>query len=323
MCSIRNIPVLLVGILLYFTCISCRDNATSSEQVDETEAATEAAPAQEPSFAQYPGLEQEKVKSPEVSGGRPLVDMIEAPWQVAILYKNSVKCGGSIIAPSWIVTACHCVRESTNGQKIAKKDFQIYHSTHNLEGEYEISNLVGVDSIFENNAYNHDSLYNDIALIKLQYPLRLKNPYPRAIYLPNGKANNNDWHSVAKPTITGWGITPESSLRSKKLLIAQVNMIESHKCVTFYEKGILHVKQKMICAGDENGISGGCIGDSGCPLVYKDSLIGICSWGGADCGIKPNFTVFTDVNSYISWIDSTMNKNTSLFDKIFKEFYFN
>lgn len=32
----------------------------------------------------------------------------QVPWQV-LLDVNGGLCGGSIIAPNWVVTACHCV----------------------------------------------------------------------------------------------------------------------------------------------------------------------------------------------------------------------
>ena len=35
------------------------------------------------------------------------------PHQIAILYNGGLRCGGSIVNASWIVTAAHCVVEGS------------------------------------------------------------------------------------------------------------------------------------------------------------------------------------------------------------------
>lgn len=80
-----------------------------------------------------------------------------------------------------------------------------------------------------------------------------------------------------------------------------VTIIDDKECKKIYETKLT---ESMFCAGDV--ITGGydaCIGDSGSPLVYQESiLIGIVSWG-IDCGDRNFPGVYTDVRKFRSWID--------------------
>ena len=31
------------------------------------------------------------------------------PWQILMFYRGRTSCGGSLVAPNWVVTAAHCV----------------------------------------------------------------------------------------------------------------------------------------------------------------------------------------------------------------------
>ena len=47
------------------------------------------------------------------SNGKRIVGGVESaegawPWQVALLLKGEHLCGGSLVAPRWIVSAAHC-----------------------------------------------------------------------------------------------------------------------------------------------------------------------------------------------------------------------
>lgn len=49
------------------------------------------------------------MRTPRVLGGSPAA--IEAwPWQVSLQYRKEHICGGSIIAPGWVLTAAHCFK---------------------------------------------------------------------------------------------------------------------------------------------------------------------------------------------------------------------
>ena len=36
------------------------------------------------------------------------------PWQILLMYNNRGMCGGSLVAPNWVVTAAHCIDGKEN-----------------------------------------------------------------------------------------------------------------------------------------------------------------------------------------------------------------
>lgn len=111
--------------------------------------------------------------------------------------------------------------------------------------------------------------------------------------------NNNQTGSIA-----GWGSTSpyrNETKASDPLMAVETDLPAPQECQPFYEG--FQVDDRVVCAGLRlNGTT--CRGDSGGPLTVKvdgeDYLLGITSFGGADCGSKP--AVYTSVAAYRNWI---------------------
>ena len=74
-------------------------------------------------MAAKPGAESRNLQ-PRIVGGT-AANPGAWPWQISMAYNGNHWCGGSIVAPNWIVTASHCFKYSTNPEDytiVAGKD---------------------------------------------------------------------------------------------------------------------------------------------------------------------------------------------------------
>jgi len=238
--------------------------------------------------------------------------MPDHPWQVALIRgyiaepQRSQFCGGSIIGGNWVLTAAHCVRNSTVREDPARVD--VVAGTHLYISGGE---RLDVAAIHTHPDYNQATMENDFALLRLSRPVTTGGT---AAVQPVALADANTQVAAGtKACVTGWGATAEGGPGSLELLGAEVPIVSNEVCnqPQSYNGDI---KGTMMCAGMEQGGVDSCQGDSGGPmwvaLQGRQTLVGVVSWGEG-CARRLRYGVYARVSSAAAWIASTVAAPTA------------
>ncbi|XP_028660317.1 elastase-1-like [Erpetoichthys calabaricus] len=248
-----------------------------------------------------------QMKTERVVGGEEVVRN-SWPWQISLQYSYphaggwAHTCGGSLVSPSWVMTAAHCV--DFNDGAI----YRVALGEHNLYWNEGVEYYRAVDKIFIHQRWNKDFANGfDIAMLRLTSPAYASG-YVQVARLPRpGMILPNAYPCY----ITGWGLVATGGEASPVLLQALLPVVDTPTCSTI-EYWDFYSTDKVICAGGD-GNRAGCQGDSGGPLNCKVDGVwevhGVASFGPVPCNTYRKPTVFTRVSDYNAWINEIMNKN--------------
>ncbi|KAK3594876.1 hypothetical protein CHS0354_005951 [Potamilus streckersoni] len=228
------------------------------------------------------------------------------PWQVAILTRWKEQfCGGTIVAPQWVLTAAHCVRKKKHKKKVVVRVGE--HDIDATDGEIDLY----LEQDFPNPKFDYSTITHDIALLKLQKPV---GPSKRIGYacLPD--------ENYVVPTGTlcytiGWGKEKTTHVFGSNVLQeAEVPIVNRHKCQNVFNYKILDTQ---VCAGYSKGGTDSCAGDSGgpllCPVRNNNTetrwiVYGVTSYGEG-CGQRGKYGIYTKVTKYLKWIKKTIESH--------------
>ena len=236
-----------------------------------------------------------------------------APWQVSLQLDDDGRwwhvCGGSLIHPSWVLTAAHCLFDDAGALRRAG-DVTVVHGTQSLSSGGERRRA---ERLVPHRGYQGGGPAgqpDDIALIRLSSPF----PVSRSavVQLQSRQLEAAFGFPGACSVVTGWGRVearaqgrgrPAARALPDLLQAVDLPIVDNATCAESYPG---RITAGHVCAGYEQGTMGSCQGDSGGALVVPGgptrwTQIGIVSFGRG-CARPRAYAVYTRVSSYIDWI---------------------
>ncbi|CAF0801590.1 unnamed protein product [Adineta steineri] len=248
----------------------------------------------------------------KIVGGESAVDSSWG-WAVSLhrSSSNSHFCGGAIISPLHIITAAHCVVDSS---------FNIG-STRVVVGIDALSQTTttttmaqqrSIVQVFSHPRYSAITKANDIAVLRLNQPLNISYEKGTArLCIPRVNATSMTYNYPipnSQMVAIGWGVLrsgDETIPPNLHLQQVTVNALpaDHRMCANSIED-----RQLQFCAAVSGGGKDTCQGDSGGPLMYFESkerqwvLAGVTSYGRG-CGLSSYAGVYTRISAYHSWLE--------------------
>jgi hypothetical protein len=247
------------------------------------------------------GVSDVQLDEPDIVGGEIAAEGAW-PWQAALVRPSSENayrghyCGGTLIAPDWVLTAAHCVVGLPSVEGVV--DVVLGRNVLSAGGGERIA----VDIVIVHPEYDSLRLDADVALLHLSQPSVQQSISFDAPDDEELEATD----TVA--TVTGWGrFSTGAFVGSDELRQVELPIVDRARCSSEEAWGDM-ITENMICAGYATGDRSACHGDSGGPLVVPIddepgwAQVGIVSWGSSTCFGRDRYNVYTRLSQFEAWV---------------------
>ena len=224
------------------------------------------------------------------------------PAMAALEFKGEFQCGASLVRPSWILTAGHCVEDA--GAVAAPGDLTFVLGRPRRSDTSAGERIKAIKVIRHENYARPASASNDVALVQLE---RAATPAPIRVVT----AGERDlWRPGTSATVIGWGGQTALGLDggTDDLREVQVPIQSDSTCEQTYRNTLGYDPATMLCAGNGLGGKDSCQGDSGGPMMVITGgaplLVGVVSFG-LGCGVPTQYGVYARIGApaLVDWIN--------------------